>query len=65
MPTYQVTYVDTTVELYDADRVDVEGAAWVVLRRTVPVVGRPREVVVRRLAAATVAAVEQVRPAPE
>ncbi len=49
-----------TTELIEADRVDVEAGAWIVLRRTVHVVGRPREVVVRRVAASTLARVEEV-----
>ena len=57
---YRVTYTDTASELLEADRVDVEAGAWLVLRRTVHVVGRPREVVVRRIAAATVRRVEEV-----
>ena len=49
-----------TSEVVEADRVDLEAGAWIVLRRTVHVVGRPREVVVRRIAASTVARVEEV-----
>jgi hypothetical protein len=70
VPQYRVTYCDgprsgdaahdVRSELLEADRVDVEAGAWIVLRRTVHVVGRPREVVVRRIAASAVAEVEEV-----
>ena len=67
MPQYRVIYQDVDHcpraipdELVEADRVDVESSTWVVLRRTVHVVGRPREVVVRRIAASAVARVEEV-----
>lgn len=60
MPTFEVTHDDGRRELVEADRVDVEAETWVVLRRSVTVIGRPREVVVRRIAALGVLSVEQV-----
>ena len=60
MPRYRVTYSDQTSELLEADRVDVEAGTCVVLRRVVHVVGRPREVVVRRIAATAVTGVDEV-----
>ena len=59
MPTYRITYRDDRPdELVDGDTVDPEGLH-VVIRRSVLVAGRSRDVVVRRLLAveATVAAV--------
>ena len=60
MPQFRVTYRDSTDEVVEADRLDVEGEAWIVLRRAVPVMGRPRDVVVRRIAAPSVQGVEEV-----
>jgi hypothetical protein len=59
---YRVTYTgDRPDEVIEADQVTVEGSnGLVVLRKTVLVAGQPREVVVRRLAGATVRAVEEV-----
>jgi hypothetical protein len=48
----------------DADEHRVEGG-WHVFRRSTPVMGRPRPVVVLRLAVADGQVVEQVLPAPE
>lgn len=63
MPVFRVTYrpeADQHPELLEADRVDVEGGAWLVFRRTVFVIGRAREVVIRRLPADSVAEVFEV-----
>ncbi|MCU1692989.1 MAG: hypothetical protein JWM64_2080 [Frankiales bacterium] len=52
--------VELPAEEVDADICDHEGnGVWVVLRRVVFVVGRPRDVVVRRLRAADVLEVRQ------
>jgi len=47
-------------DLVEADRVELEAEVWLVFRRTVFVIGAPRDVVVRRLAAAPVADVAEV-----
>ncbi|MCU1693884.1 MAG: hypothetical protein JWM64_2975 [Frankiales bacterium] len=47
-------------DLVEADRVEVEADVWLVFRRTVFVIGAPRDVVVRRLPAAPVIDVAQV-----
>ncbi len=47
-------------DLVEADRVEVEADVWLVFRRTVYVIGAPREVVVRRLPAAPVVDVAEV-----
>ena len=63
MPLYRVTYrPDETQppELIEADRVDLEADVWLVFRRTVFVIGRARDVVVRRLPAGPVADVAEV-----
>ena len=63
MPLFRLTYRPGAVassELVEAARVDVEGDAWLVFRSTVFVIGRPREVVVRRVAAGPVADVAEV-----
>lgn len=59
MSTYRVTFTDGTVEDVQAERADVE-ERHVVLRRTVLVIGQPREVVVRRLAGSAVSSVDEV-----
>lgn len=59
MSTFRVTFTDGSVEDVPAERADVEDRH-VVLRRTVLVIGQPRQVVVRRLAGAAVARVDQV-----
>ena len=66
MPVFRVTYRADPNEgsrpddLVEADRVEVESEVWLVFRRTVYVIGAPREVVVRRLPAAPVADVAEV-----
>ena len=66
MPVFRVTYLPDPAEgprpddLVEADRVEVEADVWLVFRRTVYVIGAPREVVVRRLPAAPVADVAEV-----
>lgn len=65
MPIYRIHYRPETgqaSEIYEADSVDVEGDVHVVLRRTVFVINKPRDVVVRRIAAAAVAEVVEVVP---
>ena len=47
MPTYRLTHPDGSHELLEADSARVEGIH-TVLRGTAFVIGRPREVVVRR-----------------
>lgn len=66
MPHYLVTYRPETrrPETVEADAVDVGGQTHLVFRCTQLVIGRPREVVVRRIQAATVTAVEQLGPGP-
>jgi hypothetical protein len=59
MSTYRVTFTDGSTEDVPAERADVEDRH-VVLRRTVLVIGRPREVVVRRFAGAAVARVDEL-----
>ena len=62
MPVHTVTYRPETgkpAEDVEADTAEVDTTGlWLVLRRTVLVVGRPREVVVRRIDARDVARVE-------
>ena len=66
MPVFRITYradpdaPDRPTDLVEADRVEVEADVWLVFRRTVYVIGTPREVVVRRLPAAPVADVTEV-----
>lgn len=66
MPVYRVTYRSDPDagarpdDLVEADRVEVEAEVWLVFRRTVYVIGAPREVVVRRLPAAPVVDVAEV-----
>lgn len=70
MPVFRITYrPDPDADgpesvrpddLVEADRVEVEADVWLVFRRTVHVIGTPREVVVRRLPAAPVAEVAEV-----
>lgn len=70
MPVFRVTYRpddDTSGsdgprpdDLVEADRVELESEVWLVFRRTVFVIGAPRDVVVRRLPAAPVADVVEV-----
>jgi hypothetical protein len=61
MTAFTITYRDETgraAETVEADVAELDPAGvWLVLRRVVLVVGRPREVVVRRLAAGDVAEV--------
>lgn len=59
MSTFRVTFTDGSTEDVQAERADVE-ERHVVLRRTVLVIGQPREVVVRRLAGDAVAQVDEV-----
>lgn len=65
MTYYRISYSDDrAAEVVEAERVTVEGSnGLVVLRKTVTVAGQPREVVVRRIAGASVRAVDEV-PAP-
>lgn len=61
MALFTITYRPETglpAETVDADGVRTEAGGQVVLRRSVLVVGQPREVVVRRLAGAQVLRVE-------
>ena len=66
MPVFRITYRSDAGaglrpdDLVEADRVEVEADVWLVFRRTVYVIGAPREVVVRRLPAAPVADVAEV-----
>lgn len=63
MPVYRVLYRpdnELPAEFIEADRVDLEGELWLVFRRTVSVIGQPREVVVRRLPASPIADVVKV-----
>lgn len=63
MPRYRVTYCPTVggePEVIEAERYEREAGGSLVFRRTVFVVGRPRDVVVRRLSASSVSAVEAV-----
>ncbi len=64
MPTYRVQYLPDAAlppESVDAESVDLDtSGVWLVFRRTVYVIGKPREVVVRRLAAREVAEVAEV-----
>jgi hypothetical protein len=67
VPTFRITYrpeLDRAREDVEADRADVEGGnGMVVLRGTVLLMGRPREVVVRRLSARDVLSVDPVADA--
>ena len=63
MPVYRIGFSAGSGlpdELLQAERLDVEGGTWLVFRAMVLVIGAPREVVVRRLAASAVATVTQV-----
>jgi len=62
MKQYRVTYTDDRVdEVVEAERVTVEGSIGLVaLRKTVMVMGQPREVVVRRIVGAVVRAEDEV-----
>ena len=69
MPVFRVTYrpddgpdgpCPRPDNLVEADRVELESEVWLVFRRTVFVIGTPRDVVVRRLPAAPVADVAEV-----
>ena len=69
MPVFRVTYraADDDCgspprpdDLVEADRVELESEVWLVFRRTVFVIGAPRDVVVRRLPAAPVVDVAEV-----
>lgn len=63
MPVYRVTYrpdVPQPPELVEADRVELEADVWLVSRRTVFLIGRAREVVIRRLPAGPGAEVVEV-----
>ena len=66
MPVFRITYRADAVEgprpddLVEADGVELEADVWLVFRRTVFVVGKPRDVVVRRLPAAPVLDVAEV-----
>lgn len=51
MPTYRVSYADGRLEHVEGDHVTVEGESHIVIRRTMLVIGKPREVVVRRIRA--------------
>jgi hypothetical protein len=62
VPQYLVTYrpdAQHEPEVVEADAVDVESGTHVVFRRTQLVIGRPREVVTRRIVAAAVLTVER------
>ena len=76
MPVFRVTYrpddgpdgpCPRPDDLVEADRIELESEVWLVFRRTVFVIGTPRDVVVRRLPAAPVVGVAQVIacPAPD
>lgn len=57
---FRITYrpdLHRTDELVEADEVNVEGHGYIVLRGSVVVIGTPRSIVVRRLVAADVLAV--------
>ena len=60
MKKYRVTYTDDRAdEVVEAERVTVEGSnGLVALRKTVMVIGQPREVVVRRIVGAAITAVD-------
>ena len=63
MPQYRIRFHASTGlvdEHLEAERLDVEAGGWLVFRATVLVIGAPREVVVRRVAAAPVRQVVQV-----
>lgn len=66
MPVFRVRYRPSPEDaarpddLVEADSVQVEADVWLVFRRTVFVIGAPRDVVVRRLPAAPVADVAEV-----
>jgi uncharacterized membrane protein len=62
MKQYRVTYTDDRIdEVVEAERVTVEGSIGLVaLRKTVMVMGQPREVVVRRIVGAVVRAEDEV-----
>lgn len=60
MPTYRITFADGRTEDVDGDHVALEGESHIVIRQTVLVIGRPREVVVRRLVAGGVDDVSEV-----
>lgn len=66
MPVYRISYrADEPAgprpdDLVEADGVVLESDVWLVFRRTVFVIGAPRDVVVRRVAAAPVAEVVEV-----
>lgn len=63
MPTFRITYRPERAlppEEVEGDRVVVEGDRHVVVRRTVLVIGQPREVVVRRLSGDDVVSVDRV-----
>jgi hypothetical protein len=59
---YRVTFHDGRIEDIEGDAVEVDTASHIVIRNTVTVVGRPRSVVVRRLAGRDVA---DVSPTPD
>jgi hypothetical protein len=65
MAHYRITYSDDRAsEVVEAEGVTVEGSnGLIVLRKTVMVAGQPREVVIRRIAAVGVRAIDEV-PAP-
>ncbi len=70
MPVFRITYRPDAEgepgsgprpdDLVEADGVTLEADVWLVFRRTVFVIGTPRDVVVRRVPAAPVADVAQV-----
>jgi hypothetical protein len=63
VPHYRIrfhTSTGLTDEHVEAERLDHEAGGWLVFRATVLVIGAPREVVVRRVAAAPVRQVTQV-----
>jgi len=62
MKKYRVIYTDDRAdEVVEAERVTVEGSnGLVALRKTVMVMGQPREVVVRRIVGAVVRAEDEV-----
>lgn len=60
---YRITYhpdMEREPELVEADSVAVEGGTQIVLRGATVVIGQPREIVIRRLRAAEVEAVDAV-----
>jgi hypothetical protein len=66
VPVFRITYrADPEAgprpdDLVEADGVELEADVWLVFRRTVFVIGAPRDVVVRRVPAAPVADVAEV-----